>query len=150
EEERVVLHPLAARAGAPDAVAAEEEAEGAEPVLLPVPGRHLAPVGVPPQRVLDPRRVGLAGEEVAAAERGVRPAERDGLADEAEERPLALVEAPVVPIDLVVLGVGVVVALLRPAELVAAEEHGDALREEEGADEGALEPVAAGEHLRVV
>src|SRR5690606_8501033 len=78
------------------------------------------------------------------------PPERDGLAHEGEEGGFALVEVPVVPGDLVVLGVGVVVAGLRLRELVAAEEHGDALREEQRAREGALEALAAGEHLGVV
>src|SRR5690606_2607460 len=100
--------------------------------------------------VLDAGLVGLAAEEVAAAEGGVRPAERDGRADEAEERRLPLVEVPGVPVDLVVLGVGVVVALLRLRKLVAAEEHGDALREEQRPDEGALAPLTATEHVGVV
>src|SRR5690606_32296484 len=113
EEERLVAEPLAARVLAANAVAPQQEAEGEQPVLFPVARRHLAALRVPPHRSLDALRVRLAGEEVAAAERGVRPAEGEGLADEIEEGRLALVEVPVVPVDLVVLAVGVVVAALR-------------------------------------
>src|SRR5690606_25652198 len=150
EEERLVAEPLAARVLAANAVAPQQEAEGGQAVLFPAARRHLAAVRVPPRRILDALRVRLAGEEVAAAERGVRPAEGEGLADEIEEGRLALVEVPVVPVDLVVLAVGVVVAALRLAQLVAAEEHGDALREEQRAHERALEAVAAGEDALVV
>ena len=45
---------------------------------------------------------------------------------------------PVVPGDLVVLAVGVVVAVLGAADLVAAEEHGHALRQEQRGQEVAL------------
>ena len=45
---------------------------------------------------------------------------------------------PVEPGDLVVLAVGVVVALLGPADLVAAEQHRHALREEQRGQEVAL------------
>src|SRR5688572_27156623 len=57
---------------------------------------------------------------------------------------------PVVPRDPVVLAVGVVVSLLRPADLVAAEEHRHPLRQREGRDEVALLPRAERVDLRLV
>src|SRR5581483_3260573 len=47
---------------------------------------------------------------------------------------------PVEPGDLTVLAPGVVVALLRAAELVAAEQHRNALRQEQRREEVALLP----------
>ena len=48
---------------------------------------------------------------------------------------------PVDPGDLVVLAVGVVVALLGPAHLVAGEQHRDSLRQEQRREEVALLPL---------
>ena len=44
-------------------------------------------------------------------------------------------QIPVEPCDRVVLAIGVVVALLRPCELVPAENHRDALRQKESGKE---------------
>src|SRR5487761_1166814 len=57
---------------------------------------------------------------------------------------------PVVPGGLVVLAVGVVVALLGPADLVTAEEHGHALGEEQGGEEIALLAATARPHIGIV
>ena len=63
---------------------------------------------------------------------GVVPlAEGDQLADEAVEVGVAVDQRPVDPTDLVVLAPGVVVALLGPEHLVAAQDHGHALRDQE-------------------
>jgi hypothetical protein len=47
-------------------------------------------------------------------------------------------EMPVEPGELVILAVGIVVALLPMAELIAGEEHGHALGGQQGGDEVAL------------
>ncbi len=60
QEEGVVVERTAAGVGAPDAVAAQEQAEGAQVGPLPVLLPHLAPVGMPPQRVFDAVFVGFA------------------------------------------------------------------------------------------
>ena len=57
---------------------------------------------------------------------------------------------PVEPRDLVVLAVGVVVAVLRAADLVAAEQHRHALRQQQRRQEVAHLAVAQREDLRVV
>ena len=54
----------------------------------------------------------------------------------------SLVQLPVEPGQLVVLAVGVVVAVLRVAQLVAAAEHRHALREQQRGHEVALLPLA--------
>src|SRR3954452_3306662 len=54
---------------------------------------------------------------------------------EAEQGQVLVPQAPVVPGDVVVLAVGVVVPPLAAAHLVAAEQHGYALGQEQGAEE---------------
>ena len=61
---------------------------------------------------------------------------------EREQRLVVGVELPVEPGDLVVLAVGVVVAALGAADLVAAEQHRHALRQEQRGEEVALLPRA--------
>ena len=56
---------------------------------------------------------------------------------------------PVEPRHLVVLAVGVVVAALRAAELVAGEQHRHALREEQRREQVSLLAFAQGLQLRV-
>ncbi len=53
----------------------------------------------------------------------------------------AVQQAPVDPRRLVVLAVGIVVAVLRAAELVAAQQHGRALRQEQRREHRPLQPL---------
>ena len=69
-----------------------------------------------------------AVEEPAAAEHRVAAAQPGQLLGEGEQVPLAGRAGPVHPGDLVVLAVGVVVAALGAADLVAGQQHRDALR----------------------
>ena len=57
---------------------------------------------------------------------------------------------PVEPGDLVVLALGVVVAALRAPDLVAAEQHRHALREQQRREQVALLPRAQRDDLRIV
>src|SRR6185503_12751562 len=68
-------------------------------------------------------------EPASAGEDWMRRAQPDQIAREAEQRAVGVL--PVVPGDLVVLAVGVVVPLLRAADLVAAAQHRDPLRQEQ-------------------
>src|SRR4051794_13442982 len=77
-------------------------------------------------------------------------AHRDQPAGPVEDLAAAVVLVPVVPGDLVVLTPRVVVAPLRSAALVAAEQHRGALREQQGGDEVALLAPAKCVDLRVV
>ena len=63
---------------------------------------------------------------------------------------LALGQRPVDPRGLVVLAVGVVVAVLGAAELVAGQQHRRALRQEHRGQHGALQTDARGVDRRIV
>ena len=56
---------------------------------------------------------------------------------------------PVYPGDLAVLTIAVIIALLRPAKLIACQQHRRAVREEERGEEVALLPLAGGNDIRV-
>src|SRR6185503_6048251 len=86
----------------------------------------------------------------ASSERRLRPAEVDQLAREVEQQLLVSVEVPVDPRQLVVLAVGVVVAALRPAELVAVADHRHALRQQHRRQEVALLPFPQRLDLRIL
>src|SRR5207253_9636246 len=81
---------------------------------------------------------GLPSEEARAAEDRMGPAECNHAAGERLQVRTGLVELPVVPGQLVVLVVGIVVAVLGAADLVATLDHREALREEERRQEVAL------------
>ncbi|CDK01815.1 hypothetical protein MIC448_90005 [Microbacterium sp. C448] len=135
-----------------DAVAVEEHADAAAESRIPVLGLHLGAVGAQPDDVGKPLVLcppdRPAVEEPAPAEGGVLGAQTHERRGELDQRMVGGV--PVHPGQLVVLGVPVVVAQLRAAELVAVQKHGHALREHERRDEVPLLPGAHGEHLRVV
>ena len=123
------------------------------PIALPKPDDQSSAfisdaVGPEPRDVGRVRAERLAVEEVAAPEHRMRAPEGDQPLREREQR--AVLVLPVEPRDLVVLAVGVVVAALRAADLVAAEQHRDALREEQRGEEVALLARAELEHLGVV
>src|SRR5215472_13203195 len=63
---------------------------------------------------------------------------------------LLVVTLPVEPADLVVLAIGIVVAVLRPAPLIAAAEHRHALRKKEGSQEIPTLPVTQRVDLRII
>ena len=121
---------------------------------VPVGVLHRPPVEVQPDDVVEPLGAGrpgadrVAGEEAAAAERRVLAAQLDEGGGELDQRLVDLV--PVHPAQLAVLGVGVVVALLGAAELVAVQQHRRALAEQQRGQEVALGPRAQRQDLRVV
>ena len=109
------------------------------PVLL----RHLRAVGADPGDVLGLHPgVRLAGEEGTPSQNGVVLHDLDDVAYEVAQLLASFADLPVEPADLVVLAVGVVVAQLRAADLVATEQHGHALGEEQRGQEVALHAVA--------
>ena len=75
------------------------------------------------------RRCAVPGRSCAGAAADARAGARETLR-ESYERRVSLAQAPVEPGDLVVLAIGVVVAALRAAELVAGQQHRHALRDE--------------------
>ncbi len=153
EQEVVVGDRLAAFALAGDAVPVEVHADRLR-AAVPVAGAHRTPVEGQPDDVVETLGAGLtgahgaAGEEPLAAERRVVAAQPDHRGGEVEQRPVDLV--PVHPADLGVLGVGVVVAALGAAHLVAVRQHRHALAEQQGGQEVALLAGPVGQDLRVV
>ena len=124
-EERVVHDTLTPLVRARDRRAVEEHADRLSEAGRPILGLHLGSVGAEPGDVRGVGAERVAVEEVAAAEDGMGPPERDQPLREREQG--AVFVLPVEPRDLVVLAVGVVVALLGAAALVAAQQHRDAL-----------------------
>src|SRR5690606_3810258 len=113
--------------------------------------RHLRAVRAQPQEILDARAGYLApAEEMPAAEHGVLAAQPHHALHERQELALLRAEIPVKPADLVVLAVGVVVAALGAPDLVAAEQHRYALRQQQRGDEIALLLGAQAPDLGVV
>ncbi len=112
---------------------------------------HLAAVRLEPGDVLECfGRIGLPAEVAPAAEQRLGLAQRDGLGGERQQRLVVRGEIPVDPGDLVVLGVGVVVPVLRPVDLVAVRQHRHALRQHHCRDQVALGTGADGVDIRVV
>jgi hypothetical protein len=75
--------------------------------------------------------------------------ERNHFPGEAQEAAVFLSQRPINPTDFVVLAPGIVIAALRPQELVAGQEHGDALRQQQGRHYIAGLPLAESAHDRV-
>src|SRR5216684_7637263 len=121
QEEAVIDDIFAARAGW-DSVTAEEDADASGELPLPVVVRHRFAVGLEPADVAHFRAAKRAAVEPAAPlEGGMRAAELDQAGGEREQFVVDI--RPVEPRDLVVLAVGVVVAVLRPPDLIAAADH---------------------------
>ncbi len=130
---------------------AELHADGAARRVGPVVMRHLAAFRCEPVDFLQPRlRQHVARDEGTSAKGFGAAADRDETANEVDELGVHLAAGdPVEPARLVVLGVGVVVAVLAARELVAHEQHGRADREEDGGEEIALLPRPHRENLRI-
>src|SRR6185503_17551273 len=92
----------------------------------------------------------LPGEPPTAAQDRVFVAQGDQSAGEGQEAGLVLDVLPVEPGQLVVLAVGVVVAELGSSALVAYQQHGDALGQQQRGEQVALLAATQGVDLRVV
>src|SRR5262249_37931145 len=89
--------------------------------------------------------------EALAAEDRLLAAVPGELPQEIGERAALVVDRlPVEPADRVVLAIGVVVAVLAAAELVAGKQHRRAVGEQQGAEEVAFLPFAGRDDARVV
>src|SRR5439155_939376 len=118
-----------------DPFSVQKDAERAFVSGLPVPVSHRLSAGLEPTDVnRAANRMPL--EPAPAAEHRVIAPKRDQPACDVQE--VAVDLRPVDPRKLVVLAVSVVVACLRPAELVTHEQHRHALREEKGGQQVAL------------
>ena len=122
QEEGIVLHRLAVHVAHVHGVAADHHAEAERKAGVPVFLGHLGAIDVEPHDILH------AGAADAPALEKFRPAEDRVLAPELDQPRgklaqllLPLRELPVEPGDLVILAVGIVIAVLRAAKLIAAE-----------------------------
>src|SRR6185436_12173757 len=111
---------------------ADQHAERASVLVVPIAGVHLVTERMTPADVLV-----LAIDLTCALEEGVASqtrrvlAQREQLPDECGEPHASLGEIPVDPADLIVLAVSVVVALLRAAEFVTRLQHRYTLRDDQ-------------------
>src|SRR5207302_7805552 len=134
DQEGVAADPVAEIVAFGNQLTVEQHPQRAALVVGPVLVLHLGAVGAEPDDVLAAHAAAhLALEEVLAAQHRLGVAQREHAAGELEHR--AVDRRPVDPGDLVVLAVGVVVAPLGAAQLVAVEDHGAALGDDERRDE---------------
>lgn len=77
-------------------------------------------------------------------------AERDHSSSEALNLFVLLQQAPVKPAYLVILAVRIIVSALTSAKFIAAQQHWNPARDEEGQDERLDEPVPHSLHSRIV
>src|SRR5258708_2158955 len=151
--EAVVDDRLAVLIGYGDGLTVEEETDGAGKAVLPVLVRHDLPVGAEPADVSGIGAVQRTAHEPASTlEDGMLVAEVDDPGEEGQQLTVLLIAGvlPVEPGELIVLAVGVVVASLRAADLVAAVDHRHADGEQQGAEEVALLAGAQGVHLLAI
>ena len=93
----------------------------------------------------------IIGFDIARwSKRRVRVSHRDHVARKFEKFLLAFVERPIQPGQFVVLTIGIVIALLRHAKLVAAEHHRHAMAEQDRSEQIATCLEAPVEHSRFV
>jgi len=128
QQHRVPANRLALVVGFVGRLPVDQHAEGAGRRVFPVRFRQLLAVGAQPGEIFHAAMVDyLAAEKRAASQHRILLPDREHAPDEIEQALPALVQVPVDPGDLVILAVGVVVALLRPRQLVAVRDHRDAL-----------------------
>ena len=107
--------------------------EGCREVVVPalrLPGLDTVPREIRATQVA----IVAMGEVLVVAQHLVLTAELDDLFEVMEDVGILLQIIPIEPSDLVVLTVGIVVALLGIAHLVAREYHGDALTDHQQGD----------------
>ena len=141
-QERVVQDRSSLRVLLLDRVARQPDAQAADIPLGPVLIRHLFAIRAKPGDVLDLRATDAAAlKKAAAPEHGMVLSQLDQASCKGHERLLMFAQVPIDPADLIVLAIGVVVAVLRPAHFVAAADHRHALGQEQGGQQVALLPL---------
>ena len=129
QQQCVVADQLAALVNLGDGVTHEHHAEGTHGGRVPPGVGHFLARRVEPQNVGGRSPAGgMTPEEGAPAQHRMRSSQMDELPYKGQQRLLLGGQVPVEPADLVVLAVGVVVATMGAAHLVAGTEHGHALR----------------------
>src|SRR5690606_4073112 len=112
---------------------------------------HLVAGGAEPGDILDAELlVVFADQEALPAQDGIGPAQGDQAAGEGQQLGAVFIQVPVDPAQLVILAVDVVVTLLGAAELIAGEQHGRALGEQQGGHQVAHLPHTQFVDFRIV
>ena len=115
----------------------EHQAKRVLPVFMDQAGKlfffRVSPVGQSPLRA-KPTDLGVRIKLLLAQNR-MGAAKGDHAAGEAKNFPVLFQTAPVIPARFVVLAVGVIVAALRAAKFVPAEQHRHAARDQQGQKE---------------
>src|SRR5579863_9322777 len=109
--------------------------------IVPARTIQMAPM---PFYILQTTSIHFTIEEPAAMQDRVISAKVNHHAKETEEVLMLLYQIPVEPVDLVILAIRIIVALLCSPDLVAGNEHGNALREHQDGSEVLDLPVAQG------
>ena len=131
--------------------AAEGAAEAACHRVLPIPKLHFAPIRPQPNDVFEPARPCRDSlVKPAAPKIGVVCAQQNCASYERAERFVLAAEIPIDPARLIVLAIGVVVAALGAAKLVAGRQHRDSQREQQRRDEIAFLAKAQGSYRGIV
>src|SRR6185437_12407057 len=131
--------------------AVEQQADRAGLGILPLLRRHFLAARIEPGRIFDPDLlVPFRAEKAVLAQHRIAAAERGEPADKARELLAVLVMVPIYPGNLVVLAIAVVIAVLRPAELVAAEDHRRTLGQQQRREHVALLPLAQRDDVGIV
>ncbi len=152
QQQRVADDRLAAFVDFVDEIAGKADAEAVDECRRSRLRRTFRlPRGIEPRNVLDVGAAdGAAEEKLRRWNTGCSRQIVDASAHEFQEFLAAIVKVPVQPGQLVVLAIGVVVAVLRVAEFIARDDHGDAFGEEEGGDEISFLPFAQLDNVRIV
>src|SRR5271165_6773795 len=151
DQGRLVNDRLAPLVHVADEVAGQPHAQALDVSLVPVLVGHLLAARAEERKILDVGAAeGPALEELPPLEDRMLAPDPRNLPGEIEESLLPVVQVPVQPGQLVVLAKGIVVPLLGVPDLVAGQEHGDALGEHQRDHEIALLALAKFENDRVV
>ena len=114
-----------------DAVTRQPDSETTHVALFPILVRHFLAIRPKPGQVFDVRAVNASPlEKLSTPEDGMRRSKHDQPAGKCEERLLFTRDVPIEPAHVVILTIGVIIPILRSANLVAAADHGNALREQ--------------------
>src|SRR5260370_31092084 len=96
--------------------------------IIPAGTVQLAPM---PVDIFLPLCIRFAGKETSTTQVNMVPAERNYVFEEPEQPLILLHQLPIEPANLVILAISIVVSLLRPPDLISAQEHRNASREEQ-------------------
>ncbi len=151
KDEIVILNRLAPFVVLTGRVAFEIEPKTSCVRLVPLLVGHLAPIWREPYDVFDAGSLNQPpAEEIAPAEGRMRLPEFYQRRDKGEQFEIVTCQAPIDPANRIILAVSVVVAILSAAQLVARENHRDALRKYQRGEQIPLLLRAQGANIGII